>query len=52
VIDFQGDAESNFAKLRAVKPTGPLMCGEWYSSWFDGWGRKSRRSDNTNHLTR
>jgi len=52
VIDFQGDPESNFAKLRTVKPTGPLMCGEWYPGWFDGWGRKSRRSDNTNNLTR
>lgn len=38
VVNFGGDPEGSFAALRKVRPTGPLMCGEYYPGWFDSWG--------------
>ena len=38
VVNFGSDPNSGFRKLRAVQPTGPLMCGEFYPGWFDTWG--------------
>ena len=52
VIDFRGDPEKNFKLLRAVRPTGPQMCGEWYPGWFDGWGRKSSGTTNLHNITK
>lgn len=28
-----------FRKLRELRPDAPLMCSEYWSGWFDGWGR-------------
>lgn len=30
---------AQFKKLRELRPTAPLMCSEYWSGWFDGWGR-------------
>lgn len=38
VVNFGRDPASGFKALRAVQPTGPLMCGEFYPGWFDTWG--------------
>jgi beta-galactosidase len=38
VVNFGNDPDSGFRYLRAVQPTGPLMCGEFYPGWFDTWG--------------
>lgn len=38
VVNFGRDAKNAFAKLRAMQPKGPLMCGEFYPGWFDTWG--------------
>jgi beta-galactosidase len=38
VVNFGRDPENGFKALRAVQPTGPLMCGEFYPGWFDTWG--------------
>ncbi len=38
VVNFGKDPQSAFKALRAVQPTGPLMCGEFYPGWFDTWG--------------
>ncbi|WP_205461866.1 beta-galactosidase [Mangrovibacterium lignilyticum] len=38
VVNFGADPEDGFKKLREVQPEGPLMCGEFYSGWFDTWG--------------
>lgn len=38
------DIDSQFAKLREVRPDSPLMCSEFWSGWFDKWG--------ANHETR
>ena len=36
--------DSQFKKLREVRPQSPLMCSEFWSGWFDKWG--------ANHETR
>lgn len=28
-----------FKKLRELRPNAPLICSEYWSGWFDGWGR-------------
>ena len=45
VVNFGGNPEANFKALRAVRPTGPLMCGEYYPGWFDSWGRPHHTGD-------
>lgn len=32
--------EKEFKKLSTVRPDTPLMCSEFWSGWFDHWGRK------------
>ncbi len=36
-----------FEKLRELRPNTPLMCSEYWSGWFDHWGRphETRNSD-------
>lgn len=43
VVNFGGGPEGNFAALRKVRQTGPLMCGEYYPGWFDSWGKPHHR---------
>lgn len=38
VVNFGNNPEAGFKALREVQATGPLMCGEYYPGWFDGWG--------------
>ena len=38
VVNFGSDPAAGFRALRRILPTGPLMCGEFYSGWFDTWG--------------
>ena len=39
VINFgTGDAKSNFATLKKLRPNGPFMSGEYWAGWFDHWG--------------
>jgi beta-galactosidase len=37
--NFGSDVEKNFAKVRKIQPTGPLICSEFYPGWFDTWGQ-------------
>lgn len=39
VVNFGGDPKPAFEALRKVRPSGPLMCGEFYPGWFDSWGK-------------
>lgn len=32
--------DNQFAKLKKMRPNSPLMCSEFWSGWFDHWGRK------------
>ena len=34
-----------FKKLKEVRPNTPLMCSEFWSGWFDHWGRKHETRD-------
>ncbi|MBN2165459.1 MAG: beta-galactosidase [Marinilabiliaceae bacterium] len=38
VVNFGTNPQAGFKALREVLPKGPLMCGEFYSGWFDTWG--------------
>ena len=33
-----GEAEQAFAALKAWRPNGPMMSGEYWDGWFDHWG--------------
>lgn len=37
--------DSQFKKLKEVRPDSPLMCSEFWSGWFDHWGRKHETRD-------
>ena len=37
--NFGSDVKKNFAKVRKIQPTGPLICSEFYPGWFDTWGQ-------------
>ena len=32
--------DAQFKKLQEARPNAPLMCSEFWSGWFDHWGRK------------
>ena len=32
--------DQQFAKLKELRPSSPLMCSEFWSGWFDKWGGK------------
>ena len=36
--NFGSDPLARFETLRKVQPTGPLVCMEFWSGWFDTWG--------------
>ena len=50
VVNFGADPQKGFAALRAVQPTGPLMCGEFYPGWFDTWGEAHHVGDMARYL--
>ncbi|MCD8166113.1 MAG: beta-galactosidase [Bacteroides sp.] len=41
------DIEQQFKKLEELRPESPLMCSEFWSGWFDHWGRKHETRDAT-----
>jgi beta-galactosidase GanA len=46
VVNFgPGGAERAFAALRAFRPDGPLMSGEYWAGWFDQWGAAHARTN-------
>jgi beta-galactosidase len=46
VANFGSDPAGGFKVLASVQKA-PLMCGEYYSGWFDTWGSEHRTGDNT-----
>lgn len=50
VVNFGSDPAGAFAALRAVRPTGPLMCGEFYPGWFDTWGSPHHTGNSERYL--
>ncbi len=39
------DIDAQFAKLKELRPDAPLMCSEFWSGWFDHWGRQHETRD-------
>ncbi len=39
VVNFGENPEESFKSLKEIRPTGPMMCGEYYPGWFDSWGQ-------------
>lgn len=37
--------DQQFKKLKEVRPNTPLMCSEFWSGWFDHWGREHETRD-------
>lgn len=37
--NFGADPAHRFGIIREFQPKGPLMCSEYYPSWFDTWGQ-------------
>ena len=37
--------DQQFKKLKELRPDSPLMCSEFWSGWFDNWGRKHETRD-------
>ena len=37
--NFGSDPAKNFAKVRELQASGPLICSEFYPGWFDTWGQ-------------
>ena len=37
--------DEQFKTLKEVRPNTPLMCSEFWSGWFDHWGRKHETRD-------
>lgn len=48
--NFGSDVEKNFAKVRQIQKTGPLICSEFYPGWFDTWGQPHHRGKPENYL--
>ena len=48
VVNFGGGPEGNFRALRQIRPSGPLMCGEYYPGWFDSWGKPHHTGSTAN----
>lgn len=44
------DIDSQFKRLKELRPTSPLMCSEFWSGWFDKWGARheTRPADKMN----
>ena len=49
-VNFGGDPENNFQKLRTLQPSGPLICSEFYPGWFDTWGQPHHYGNTAKYL--
>ena len=48
--NFGSDPADNFAKLRELQPSGPLICSEFYPGWFDTWGQPHHYGNTPRYL--
>jgi beta-galactosidase len=39
------NVDNQFSKFKEMNPTSPLMCGEYWTGWFDQWGRPHETRD-------
>ena len=45
-----GDPGAQFARLHALRPGSPLLCGEYWAGWFDHWGEQHARLDDAEQV--
>jgi beta-galactosidase len=46
VVNFgSGHAEESLTVLKAFRPDGPQMVGEYWAGWFDKWGEEHHETD-------
>jgi beta-galactosidase len=50
VVNFAPGDIAGFKELRVILPNGPMMCGEFYSGWFDTWGAPHHTSNSERRL--
>ncbi len=48
--NFGSDPAGNFAKLRQLQSSGPLICSEFYPGWFDTWGQPHHYGNTPSYL--
>ncbi len=49
--NFGSDPAKNFAKVRELQTSGPLICSEFYPGWFDTWGQPHHLGKPQQYLT-
>jgi beta-galactosidase len=49
-INFNTDPESAFKELEKFRPGSPRMIGEYWSGWFDHWGKPHHRTKVAEHV--
>ncbi|MEW6160687.1 MAG: beta-galactosidase [Verrucomicrobiota bacterium] len=49
-IGFSDDASMHIAALRKLHPDAPSFCSEFYTGWFDCWGRRHAAEPTTDRL--
>ncbi len=48
VVNIGSGLQKGLQTLRSIRPSGPLMIGEYYPGWFDSWGEKHHTGSTTN----
>ena len=47
--NYGGGARQALDTTRRHRPSGPLMCGEYWAGWFDHWGDRHHTTDAAEH---
>jgi beta-galactosidase len=45
-----GDPARNLSRIRELRPSAPLLCGEYWAGWFDHWGEPHAQLDDTQQI--
>jgi beta-galactosidase len=48
--NFGNNPAQNFAKVRKIQPSRPLICSEFYPGWFDTWGQPHHYGNTAQYL--
>lgn len=45
-----GDPAQNLARIRELRPSAPLLCGEYWAGWYDRWGEPHANLDDAQQI--
>jgi beta-galactosidase len=45
-----GDPAANLARIRELRPSAPLLCGEYWAGWYDHWGEPHAQLDDAQQI--